>query len=69
MPDVNVCGLVCPEPVLLVKRAIDAREKGTVTVLGDSEAARENIKRLATGKGWSVQIEAQGEQWLLTLTK
>lgn len=69
MPDVNVCGLVCPEPVLLVKRAIDARGKGTITVLADHEAARENIKRLAASQGWSVQVEEQGEQWVITLTK
>lgn len=69
MPDVDVCGLVCPEPVLLVKREIDARGKGTITVLADHEAARENIKRLATSKGWTVQVEEKGEQYLLTLTK
>jgi TusA-related sulfurtransferase len=67
--DVDVCGLVCPEPVLLVKKALEAKTQGTVTVLADSEAARENIKRLATGKGWTVKVEEQGEQWLLTLTK
>ncbi len=69
MPDVDVCGLVCPEPVLLVKRQIDALGKGVITVLADSEAARENIKRLAMGKGWAVQIEEQDGTYLLTLTK
>jgi len=69
VPDVDVCGLVCPEPVLLVKRKIEDQGQGTITVLADSEAARENIKRLATGKGWTVKVEEQGEQWLLTLTK
>lgn len=69
MPDIDVCGLVCPEPVLIVKREIDSRSGGTITVLADSEAARENIKRLASGKGWTVQVEQRGEQYLLTLTK
>ncbi|MEW6457714.1 MAG: sulfurtransferase TusA family protein [Bacillota bacterium] len=69
MPDVDVCGLVCPEPVLLVMRQIDALGKGVITVLADSEAARENIKRLATGKGWTVTVEERDERWLLTLTK
>jgi TusA-related sulfurtransferase len=69
VPDVDVCGLVCPEPVLLVKRRIDALGEGMITVLADSEAARENIKRLATGKGWAVRIEEQDDKYLLTLTK
>jgi len=69
VPDVDVCGLVCPEPVLLVMRQIDALGKGVITVLADSEAARENIKRLATGKGWTVTVEERDERWLLTLTK
>jgi len=69
VPDVDVCGLVCPEPVLLVMRQIDAQGKGVITVLADSEAARENIKRLATGKGWTVTVEERDERWLLTLTK
>jgi TusA-related sulfurtransferase len=53
----------------MVKKQIEAQGEGTITVLADSEAARENIKRLATGKGWAVQIEQQGEQYLLTLSK
>lgn len=69
MPDLDCCGLGCPEPVLMVKKQIETQSAGTITVLVDSEAARENIKRLAGGKGWAVQIEQQGEQYLLTLSK
>jgi len=69
MADVNVCGLVCPEPVLLIKRKIETKTQGTITVIADSEVAVKNIERIASNMGWSVSIERTGDQYFLTLTK
>jgi len=66
---VDCRGLGCPEPMLMVKKQIEVQGKGTVVAIADSEAARENIKRLATSQGWTVQVEDRDEEWILTLTK
>lgn len=66
---VDARGLLCPEPVLLTKKAIDNAPGGTVEVLVDNGAARENITRLAENRGWKVVAAPCGNDYLLTLTK
>jgi selenium metabolism protein YedF len=57
---VDARGLACPQPVLLVKKAITLNEE--VTVLVDNEIAVENIRRLAakTACGFSVTEKEGG---------
>lgn len=70
MPNTVDCrGLGCPEPMLMVKRQIEAQGSGTIIAIADAEAARENIKRLAISQGWTVQIKEQDGDYILTLTK
>ncbi len=54
---VDAKGLSCPQPVVLTKKALDVNSD--VTVLVDNETARENVKRLATSAGCT--IESIGE--------
>ncbi|WP_347490551.1 sulfurtransferase TusA family protein [Desulfoscipio sp. XC116] len=67
--EVDARGLLCPEPVMLTKQALDSMSNGTVKVLVTNAASRENVSRLAENKGWQVEISNQGEDILLTLTK
>lgn len=62
-------GLLCPEPVLMVKRVIDGRPSGKITVLVNTAAARDNIDRLAKSLKWKLEVAEQGEDILLTLIK
>ena len=67
---VDARGLSCPEPVMLVEKAIKKVKKGTIEVLADSGTARDNIARLAKSSGWSVAIaEPKKEEYCITLTK
>jgi TusA-related sulfurtransferase len=62
-------GLLCPEPLLIVKNEMDRLGKGTIKVLVDSAAARDNISRLAKNQKWTIDITQDGEEFLLQLTK
>lgn len=66
---VDARGLLCPEPVLLVKREIDKMTGGTVRVLVDNSAARENVTRMAENSGWTVSAAADGIEFILTLSR
>lgn len=66
---VDARGLLCPEPVLLAKKIIEKELGGTVKVLVDNNAARENVSRLAENKGWKVTVTPQENEYLLTLSK
>ena len=66
---IDVRGLSCPTPVILVNRMIRKLGTGTFEVIGDLPAARDNIHRLAKDKGWSVKEKRKGEMFLLRLSK
>jgi len=67
---VDTRGLSCPQPVLMVLDKIKTTSAKELQVLTDSETSRENIRRAATGKGWSVAaIQEEGEEIQMTLKK
>jgi selenium metabolism protein YedF len=68
MKNVDVRGMSCPAPVVSVKRALEDAG-GELRVLLDDGAPRENVKRFAQGRGYSVQEEASEGGFALTLTR
>jgi len=68
--DVDARGFSCPEPVLMAKKALDSLGEGTLRVRVDTVTSRENITRMASRAGFSVQSEETAEgDFLLTITK
>ncbi|RDV84634.1 sulfurtransferase TusA family protein [Ammonifex thiophilus] len=67
---VDARGLLCPEPVLMVKREMERLGgKGRIKVLVDSGASKENISRLARSRGWAVTVQGEGPEYTLLLEK
>ncbi len=54
---VDAKGLACPEPVILTKKALDSYDD--VTVLVDNTTALENVKRLASTSGCSIDVSEE----------
>jgi TusA-related sulfurtransferase len=69
LKEVDARGLLCPEPVLMTKRELDRMSSGTLRVLVNTVAAKENVSRLAESKGWKVDIITAGEDLILNLSK
>jgi selenium metabolism protein YedF len=67
MKSLDVRGLSCPAPVVSVKRALEAGE-GELRVLLDDGAPRENVRRFAEGRGYTVREEPLEGGFALTLT-
>lgn len=70
--EVDARGLLCPEPVLLTARALAQMppgKAGTLHVLVNTTAAKENVSRLAESKGCRVTAKAAGEDVLLIIQK
>ncbi|HEY5514192.1 MAG TPA: sulfurtransferase-like selenium metabolism protein YedF [Geomonas sp.] len=67
MKSLDVRGMSCPAPVVSVKRALEAGE-GELRVLLDAGAPRENVRRFAEGRGYTVQEEPLEGGFALTLT-
>lgn len=66
---IDTRGLSCPQPVLLVKKAIDSNPSSSVKVLVDDMAAFENITAFAKSHGWSVANEKGLNHFEMILTK
>ena len=52
---IDVRGLSCPQPVLVVLREIKTTDKGRLIVLVDNETAKENVIRAIETQGWRVE--------------
>ena len=52
MKTIDTTGLSCPQPMLMVKKAMEEMQTGTLAALADAEASRENITRAASVLGW-----------------
>lgn len=62
MIEVDVKGLSCPIPVVKTKKAMEENPKATISVLINSNVAKENVTRLAKSKKYSVKVEEAGAE-------
>jgi TusA-related sulfurtransferase len=66
---IDARGLSCPQPVVLVKKAIDNLAKGEIEVWVDTVTSRENVSRLARNAGFQISVEEKEGEFLLKLFK
>jgi len=64
MLEVDARGLSCPQPVIMVKKALSDKPQ-SLTVLVDNRAAFENVTRYAKAVGYSVTADG----WVLHISK
>jgi tRNA 2-thiouridine synthesizing protein A len=60
---VDARGFSCPQPVILARRAIQAREF-PIEVLVETVTSRENVRRASEKLGCQVKVEEMGEDLL-----
>ena len=68
MDIIDARGLLCPEPVVLVQKAIKS-DPADATVLVDAVAAKENVTRFAVSRGYDVAVSDQNGEFTLHLKK
>jgi TusA-related sulfurtransferase len=65
---VDARGFSCPQPVIMVQNAID-EGKFPIEVLVDSVTSRENVRRMASRVGCSIEIVEREDEFLMVLKK
>jgi len=65
---IDVRGVPCPKPVIMTKQAIKEGES-EIDVLSDNPTSVENIKRLATGEGYSHSVVENPDETILIKLK
>jgi len=69
MKVVDCRGLACPVPVLKTKEALEGMDSGTIEVIVDNRASKENVKRFAERAGCKVTVEERNGEYHLLITK
>ena len=65
---IDARGLSCPQPVVMVNRAI-ADGNTDLEILVDNEVARENVTRLATRHGLKTDARQEGADVVIRIVK
>ena len=66
---VDARGYVCPMPVIMVKKEVEAHSPAALEVMVDEACAKENVTRYAQSVGYEVKVTEEGEDFKLVLTK
>jgi tRNA 2-thiouridine synthesizing protein A len=65
---IDARGLSCPQPVVLVDRAV-ADGNTDLEIIVDNEVARENVMRLATRRGLKTEARQEGADIVICTAK
>ena len=68
MKKIDARGLSCPQPVVLVDRAI-AEGITDIEILVDNEVSCENVQRISNKRGLKTQVRHEGSDIIITATK
>ena len=61
-------GLSCPEPVIMIRKAMMSKENAyEITV--DNVTSRENVTRYAEHQGYTVTVSEQNGEYTLSIRK
>lgn len=69
MKEIDARGLSCPQPVLLVKKAVDSDSPESLTVLVTGETPKGNVTRFAESRGYRVEAAREGETYKMVLKR
>lgn len=68
MNTIDARGLSCPEPVILMRKAMMSNE-ATYEIIVDNVASRENVTRFAEHKGYQVTVTDNDGEYTLSMVK
>jgi len=68
MNTLDARGLSCPEPVVMIRKAMKSKEDA-YQILVDNTTAKENITRFASNQGYAVKATEKDGDLLLDITK
>lgn len=68
MNTVDARGLSCPEPVILIRKAMMSGEAAYEMIV-DNVASKENVTRFAEHQGYQVSVTENGGEYTLSMKK
>ena len=68
MNKLDARGLSCPEPVIMIRKAMMSNE-AAYEIIVDNAASRENVTRYANHQGYNVAVTENSGEFTLSITK
>lgn len=68
MKELDARGLSCPEPVVMIRKAMTSEENAYHMVV-DNVTAKENVTRYAQHQGYQVSVQEADGEYRLSITK
>lgn len=68
MKPLDARGLSCPEPVIMLRKAMMSKEDAYV-ILVDNVTSRENVTRYAEHQGYRVSVTGEKGEFTLSITR
>ena len=68
MNKLDARGLSCPEPVIMIRKAMMSKEDAYEIVV-DTVASKENVTRFANHQGYNVSVTEKDGEFTLSITK
>ena len=68
MNKIDARGLSCPEPVIMIRKAMMSNENAYEIVV-DNVASRENVTRYANHQGYNVTVTEKDGEFTLSINK
>ena len=68
MATIDARGLSCPEPVILISRAMKSGESA-YEIIVDNRVSRENVTRYAEHQGYTVSVTESNGEFTLKIQK
>lgn len=68
MNKIDTCGMSCPQPVLMTKKALEQNPNGA-DIIVDNNTAKENVKRFLKHSGYSISVKEEGDTFVIEARK
>ena len=66
MKELDARGLSCPEPVIMIRKAMASGEDA-YTMVVDNLTSRENVTRYASHQGYQVEVQEEAGEYRLSI--
>lgn len=68
MKQLDARGLSCPEPVIMIRKAMMSKEAAYEMIV-DNVTSKENVTRYAEHQGYTVSVSENGGEYTLVMSK
>jgi len=68
MKKIDTCGMSCPQPVLMTKKALEESPEG-LDIIVDNNTAKGNVERFLKSAGYTATITESGDTFLIEARK